>query len=304
MTRVRLLVLACLCFALAAWLGPTGQRGHESVATSLGRSMGGMRVLLIDVLFLRANALVAAGRSEDLAEAQELYETVLELDEGNDAAHVYLVDMFVSQVLPLATTREARFEWWRAGWDLAHRGLKLNPRSAPIHLRIAQMLLDVRDSPVAYIEELRPLVKRIVPDREGRILHHLSAAARITDNIPNRGRIHLRELAVHGLAIALERAAAGDVRGAKAALAICAELRDRRGATLVQMSGRLLGPEGEEIGFENRLFLLQGGIAAVSKCIDAREDDNLEAARVVANAYLHEFGPNRLALALQAYVNP
>nr|MDJ0976804.1 hypothetical protein [Planctomycetota bacterium] len=180
--RVRLLLLAVLCLVTSVVMAPAPTRADVSLTTAVGRSMGGLRVLVVDILFIRAQALVNAGRADDLAEAQQLYETILLLDPANDTAHAFLVDMLVLQMLPLGTTPEARFGWWQEGFDLAQRGLELNPASALLHHRIAELLMDVGTSETAYIQELLPEVDALVPDRRARLLDHWLRAVRLREN--------------------------------------------------------------------------------------------------------------------------
>ena len=109
MSRRAMLTLGVLALALAGALAPPapGRAGaRPSVLASVGASLGGLRVLLVDVLFLRAGALQKSGQPE---EAAALYETVMELDPENDSATAYLADLYVDALLPQSATAEGHF---------------------------------------------------------------------------------------------------------------------------------------------------------------------------------------------------
>ncbi len=302
MRRLALIGAAVFSFVLAAGIAPPSPGGQESVATAVGRSLGGLRVLVVDVLFVRAGALVASGSPGDLAEAQSLYEIVLELDPDNDAAHAFLVDMYAIQVLPFGTTPEDRFHWWQQGWELANRGLQLNPRSAHLHNRIAELFIDVMTSPVDYVKELRPLVAKAHPDQLALILEHLGAAVRITDNLPNRGRMHLAHTTNMVPEIAIRAARTGNDRVLRLAGEIGTETLERRADVLADMTTRVILLDGTEGAPVNREFLLRAGISSVLRVGEAMKAGDRPAAKRVVQAYAEVIGQNRVLRALQAWV--
>ncbi len=299
MTRARLALIALLCFITSAVLVPSASRADISLTTAVGRSMGGLRVLVIDILFIRADALVRSGRAEELAEAQQLYETILLLDPANDTAHAFLVDMHVLQMLPLGTTREARFGWWREGWDLAHRGLDLNPGSAQLHYRIAEMLINVGVSPVAYVKELLPLVEDLVPNRRARLLGHLAEACRLRENLPTRGYSHIGQLQVVAPEIAADAAREGNEDLYVLAYGAGLELLKRHEARLAQMltEGGELAPIAG--GHVDRATLLKAGLGAVTRIRKALKNGRPADAQRVIEAYAAQAGQNRVLDALR-----
>lgn len=302
MRRLALIAGAVACLGLSAWTGPPELGGSESTTTAIGRSLGGLRVLVVDVLFVRAGALVASGSPGDLAEAQSLYETVLELDPDNDAAHAFLVDMYAIQMLPFGTTREDRYRWWLEGWNLAQRGLQLNPRSAHLHNRVAELLIDVTTSQVGYVNELLPLVDAKFPNRRTLILDHLSAAARITDNLPNRGRMHLVHLSNMVPEIMIEAARAGDKRLMALAHEVHLEALERRTDVLADMTTRVIRLDGSEGPPLTRVSLLVFGMNAILRVAGHMQAGEPDLARDVVQTYAAEVGQNRVLRALQAWV--
>ncbi len=300
MTRARLALIALLCFITSAVLVPSASRADISLTTAVGRSMGGLRVLVIDILFIRADALVRSGRAEELAEAQQLYETILLLDPANDTAHAFLVDMHVLQMLPLGTTREARFGWWREGWDLAHRGLDLNPTSAQLHYRIAEMLINVGVSPVAYVKELLPLVEeRVEPHRRATLLVHLAEACRLRENLPTRGYSHPGQLQVVAPEVAAGAAREGNEDLYVLAYGAGLELLKRHEARLAQMltEGGELAPIAG--GHVDRATLLKAGLGAVTRIRKALKNGRPAEAQRVVEAYAAQAGQNRVLDALR-----
>jgi tetratricopeptide (TPR) repeat protein len=227
--RPLLLLVAVVLLLLAAALAPEPEAAHQGVTAAVGRSMGGLRVLLVDILFLRADALRRSGQPD---EAAALYESVLELDPNNDSASAYLVDVHLDGLLPLATTPGGRFAWWVSAWELAHRGLKLHGSSARLHSRVAQSLLD---APIAY-PDLAARIRRRVPNPEARALGHLLEACRLTNNLPRLGRWHLRMLGTVALRLAVQQALEGDRQGHAASLAALDELLRLRRKTLDDMA--------------------------------------------------------------------
>lgn len=302
MRRLALIAGAVACFGLSAWTGPPEAGGSESTTTAIGRSLGGLRVLVVDVLFVRAGALVASGAPGDLAEAQSLYETVLELDPDNDAAHAFLVDMYAIQILPFGTTREDRYRWWLEGWNLAQRGLQLNPRSAHLHNRVAELLIDVTTSQVGYVNELLPLVDEEFPNRKTLILDHLSAAARITDNLPNRGRMHLVHLSNMVPEIMIQAARAGDKRLMALCSEVHVELLERRTDVLADMTTRVVYTDGTEGPVLNRVNLMAFGMNVILRVAGQMKAGDVAQARRFVQAYAEEVGQNRVLRALQAWV--
>ncbi len=159
--RARLAIAGLLALLCSGLLSPPALGGPGGVATAVGRSMGGLRVLLVDLLFLRAEGLTSQGQ---LPEAASLYSTILELDPANDGAAALLVDVYATHLLPLATSETGRLWWWNESHALARRALELKPDSPLLHYRIAQLLYLVAE----HHPEILPAVERAVPGRRNR----------------------------------------------------------------------------------------------------------------------------------------
>lgn len=292
--RPLLLLIAAVLLSLAAVWAPEPQAAHQGVTAAVGRSMGGLRVLLVDILFLRADALRRAGQPD---EAAALYESVLELDPNNDSASAYLVDVYLDGLLPLATTPGGRFAWWVAAWDLAHRGLELHGPSARLHSRVAQLLLD---TPIAY-PDLAGRIERRVPDSQSRALRHLVDACRLTNNLPRLGRWHLRMLGTVASRHAVQQARLGDVEGHDASLAALDELLALRRETLADMAYEVV--QDGEVTSEVRLSDAYTFIREViSEIHAAKAEGNRAAGRGLMDAFQGQLGDSDLRDMLARWV--
>jgi hypothetical protein len=186
-SRLGLLAAAAVLAVLAVWWAPPAPPADEPVLSAIGRSLGGGRVALVDILFLRADALRRRGH---LAEARSLYRSVLELDPQNVAAIEFLAGVYAFDLLSDAPDTASRFGWWREGWALLQWGLEQHPGSPRLLLRSADLLLTL---PVEH-PDLVPLIQETVGDWKLLGVEMLMAAARRTGNIPGHGRIHLARL--------------------------------------------------------------------------------------------------------------
>jgi hypothetical protein len=201
----RWLVLPGLaCLALAGFVRGTPPAAGSPLE-ALGRSLGGGRVLAVDVLALRCDALRRQGRLEELP---QLYEAMVELDPGNAAATEALADAIAQQVLPGAPTAAQRGERWLEAWGLLERGLAAHPDSALLAWRASGMLLEVA--------ERAPDLEAAVDARfggpsrrEALGLGYLLAAARAEESLPRSGRAHLTTLARESARLAARALARG-----------------------------------------------------------------------------------------------
>lgn len=161
-------------------------------------ALGGAKPLLVDALFLRADALRREGRADELP---ALYRRILEIDPGSDVAVDFLADVEARDLGPQAPTPEARADWFEEALSLVETALRRDPRSARLHWRRADLLENVaRDDAVV---RGRLLARGV--DRRLEALRGLAAAARITGSIPRLGRIHLEGAARLAPALAAER---------------------------------------------------------------------------------------------------
>jgi hypothetical protein len=202
-SRLLLTLAGVAALAAAVPLGgalgthPPASAAGGSPLEALGRSLGGWRILAVDVLFLRGEGLRKQGRTEELP---AIYQSLLELDPGNEAVADMLAGEYVDNLLPTAPTPEARFAWWREAWDVTLRALRAHPDSARLAFKASDLLLRVPDAR----PELAGLIDPVAggaggaggeAEREARGLAFLLAAARRTEHLPKVGRLHLLRLA-------------------------------------------------------------------------------------------------------------
>jgi hypothetical protein len=184
-----LLPLALLALAGSALTATDAPPRGEVMLTAVGRSLGGLRVLLEDVLFLRAESLRADGRVEAVS---SLYESVRALDPDDVHAIDFLASVYAFDLLPDAPDAEARFGWWRAARALLRQGLARRPGDPLLLISESDLLLRVgTDDP-----PLQALIAREVPDPEVEGLVLLMQAARASAYVGRRGRSHLMALSL------------------------------------------------------------------------------------------------------------
>ena len=251
MSRRSLALLGGAALALAVVLVPPPPSQADGVLAAVGQSMGGARVMAIDALFLRAEAQRKAGRIEDAA---ALYRTVLDLDPANEAATIFLVNVYVDEMIPLIADPEQRHVWWLQARDLLETALTRRPDSAPLHARAAGILLDElqfrRVRPQATAEEDRAANRAA--------LRHLERAVALQATLPRLGRVHLVQVAL----LAPEQAAQAlrpegrDPEHEALALRVGDEALRLRGDVLAEM--RL-----EEEAEDSLRDVLETGLAAV-----------------------------------------
>ena len=259
--------------------------------------MGGLRVLLIDALFLRAQALQSQSQEDgNLEEAASLYRTILELDPENDAAAAYLVDVYVFGLLPIATTPEGRFAWWNEGWDLAHRALELRPDSPLLHLKVAQILLDL---PYQH-PDLVQRVDALVPNREATAMVHLLRSAELTDNLPTAGYRHLMRLAVVAPSVALDAARAGEDGLHAQAMAAGRRLLELRGDILATIEWAVVR-DGAIVDRIPLRTVLTAALATVPTMRDAAAAGDRAAMQAAVRRYAETAGEDLFLERLRAW---
>lgn len=305
--RVGLRLAGLLLLAGAAVL-PSGApaaapEAGEGALTALGRSLGGLRVLAVDALFLRAEALRRAGRVEELP---AIYQTLLDLDPGNTDALEVLAGELVDQVLPAARSVEERHAWWREAWSLLERGRARNPGAPALAVRMADLLLRVAEEQPG----LAPRVERDLPggaaEREDRGLLLLLAAARDTGHLPRAGRLHLLRLARWSPLLAARALERGDRERAAVRLAAGEELLALHPEALAVMQEVREGePAGEVPSSLPLAVVLRRSVEAVARTARARAEPSRreEAARALAG-YVEAAGPTELARLLERLLPP
>lgn len=266
MKRARALALAgaALCAACLSTLAvpPRPRRPFDA--------LGGAKPLVVDALFLRAEALRREGRADELP---ALYRRILEIDPGSDVAVDYLSEVLARDLGPQAPTPAARADWIDEALSLVETALARDPGSARLHWRRADLLENVARGDAVVAQRL--LARRL--DRRLEALRELAAAARITGSIPRLGRIHLEMAARLAPVLAAERLVAG-APGADEALRLGDEVLRTRRAELDEL---ILDPDDPG----SAAFRLYGGLAllrVVRERLEARPPAREEARFLIA----------------------
>lgn len=229
MSRRPLLLLAVCALAGALALAPPPDDRPGRPLTALGRSLGGARVLAVDALFLRAEALRLRGRAEELP---ALYQALVDLDPDNVAALDALAGELAENQLATAPGAPAQAAWWQRAWELVQHGLAVHPDSPTLAFRAAELLLRVPEQRPALAAAIDAAAGGATA-REDRGLAFLVLACRATSDLPRSGRMHVVRLARAAPLLTL-RALARGVPPDAAALRLAAgqDLLARRGAVL------------------------------------------------------------------------
>lgn len=281
MKRALLLVAGLLCLALAVLLRPAP--AAEDATAALGRSMGGVRVMVIDGLFLRAESRRRAGRVE---EAAALYRTVLELDPANEAAAAFLAATYVQGLMPQIPDVEERVAWWQEARALLAGALARNPSSAALHARMANLILD---SPLAGTQ-FAGLIAKDLGNPRMVALRHLARAMRLAETLPRLGRGHLVRLALLAPDVAGRALILDDRALQEEAVAIGREALALRGAVLAQI------PLQDDPSV-HLAAILSAGLEAVDAVVEARAGDRSKASAEAAIAAYEALLPGTVRIA-------
>lgn len=256
--RPRLLLAGIVLLAGAVFLAPEPPGEKTSALTAVGRSMGGIRVGVVDLLFLRAERLRREGRVD---EVPGLYSAVLELDPDNVRAVDHLVAVYAYDLRTAAADADERFAWWRRAYERLTVALERHPEDPSLHVRASDLLLEIP----ADDDVLRPRVLAAHPDAHGLAVDHLLEAARRTATLPKRGRVHLLRLALLLPVWALAAEDAGDLAESKRLIAAGRVLLDAHPGVLGEMTIPL-GPHDPELdgpGLSTARSVLEDGLDAV-----------------------------------------
>jgi hypothetical protein len=196
--RVATLGAGLLCLGVAAGLASVGS---PDASKGEAASLGGLRTVLVDTWFLRAEALRREGRVDELP---ALYRRILEADPDSDTAIDYLADVEANDLRALAPTAAARIAWWDEADAFLSRALEKRPGSARLLFRKAQIRLDppTRDADLA-----AELVRRKVDFRLD-AFRFLADSIERAPSLGRGGRIHLVTFAQWAPGFAAERYAA------------------------------------------------------------------------------------------------
>lgn len=275
----------CLAGALAIELARGDARERDRpVALEAAKTLG------VDALFLRGEALRTQGRADELI---GLYQRILDLDPGNEAAIDFLSDVEAKDLRTLAPDEKGRVRWWRAGWDLISGALRANPRSGRLHFRAADLLLNVAGLDPAVSAALASEGR----DRELEGLRHLAEAARIDGYLKHWGYAHLDRLAHAAPRIAAQRLATGEP-GADEALSIAEEALVTRRADLEDF---VLDPVPPFATAFDRLLASTLLVKAVRGRMEASPPEG-DAARDLLSHYDSLSGPDSVSEVLSRWV--
>jgi hypothetical protein len=266
-----LLVLGALtALTLAVLLAPAPEPGLGGAA-ALGRSLGGLRVVAVDALFFRAEALRRRGDVEDLP---ALYNGVLELDPENEPAFDHLAAVYAYDVLPEAREPDDRFGWWTEAWNAVAKGFRAHPNSERLHWRAFDLL-----TLAASDRDLEPRARaHFDEDPELLGFRHLRKAL-----IAGEGRVQLWYAAFDVPLVAAQRLGGGR-GGVEEILEVGRVALDLRREVLDVMS--LPYDEPPEARGPKRLSdFLERSLAAVEEVRRALAAGDREAARAAADAY-------------------
>jgi hypothetical protein len=192
-SRALLLLGAGAALAGAALLREPPAAGASGLA-ALGRSLGGWRVLAVDALYLRAEALRARGRGE---EVPPIYRAIVALDPGNEAATDALAAMTAAQIRDGSDRGAAAGEleaWWDEAWQMTRDALAERPTSASLAYRAGDLLLEVPRAAPGLAATLDARWGGAL-ERAAHGLAYLVGAARLDDHLRRTGRSHLVLLA-------------------------------------------------------------------------------------------------------------
>ena len=215
MTALRLLLLGVAALAASVVATPEAKQRKETLTSAVSRSLGGLRVFIVDVMFLRAEQARAEG---DIAEAARLYEALLQMQPDNAPAAAHLVDIEFDN-LGYVLDADERFEGWKRLRRRVAQLIELQPSSALLRYRDAQLVLKVlrgKDAALkARVAQLpEPRFQALMATAEacglaetirGLGSHHLDTFAFLATEVAADGLARDRE-AVWGRAVDLGRA--------------------------------------------------------------------------------------------------
>lgn len=197
MTQGRLVLLAFLALLGSVALTPVRSTRAETLISAVSQSLGGMRVFIVDVLFLRAEQARALG---DLDDARNLYQTLLQMQPRNAPALAHLVNIEFD-LLGYTVDDDERFERWRALRGRLGDAISLEPGSARLRYRDAQLILDVlRNND----RELAARITAHLGEPRYVALGRLAEAAILADMISRLGSNHIDTFAFLAVEVAAE----------------------------------------------------------------------------------------------------
>jgi tetratricopeptide (TPR) repeat protein len=279
--RAPLFLLAGALLGAAAFLGSqaTGRPGGAA------SSLGGLRPLSVNAIYLRADALRAQGRHEEVA---ALYRRILDLDPSSEEALDFLAATQGYDLRAAAPAEEDRVRIYLGALELLESALRRNPGSPRLHWRTADLLFHVPDDDPVVAAAL----ERSGRDRLGEALGHLLVAIRATGSIGGLVE-HLDDMVRLAPRVAAERLVEGRP-GVEDALAAGEE-------TLRLRSEELASFEPSMVVSGSALDRLRAGIRLVRRVASdlAASPPRLEEARSLLQTYEEALGADLVTEALR-----
>jgi tetratricopeptide (TPR) repeat protein len=276
-----------------ATLAAAGAIAAGAAATPAPRepyaALGALRPLVVDALFLRAEALRRRGKPEEVA---SLYRRVLEVEPGSEEARDFLAATEAYDLRAVAATDAERVRWFRAALHLVDEGLARDPDSARLRWRAADLLVHAGDLDPAVAADLAAAGR----DRLGEALDHLARSVRRTDSLGRLGYQHLADLVALVPRVAAERLSARRP-GVAAALEVGEDALARRGDALARFRARPEASVAGDAALRAGVNLVRGVAAALSATPPRLED-----ARGLLDTYETALGEDRASRALRALV--
>ena len=221
--------LALLLLVAAVLVAPEPAPVAGGTLAGFARSLGGLRVAVVDAVFLQAEAARRAGRRDD---ATDLYELVLQLDPDDEAAAAYVAEARFDVVLqvPDVASRHAAL---LALLDEIEATWGRRTHKARLQEVAARLILTTRFAAPPVFESLRSRW----PHPERIALRWLVAAARETGRLPEAPLelLHLRELPYLVIEVDATAQAQGDLAARDQALADGHEILALRQPLLAQL---------------------------------------------------------------------
>ena len=285
----RFIALAAGLVALGAAAGFSSVGPHDE-ARGEAASLGGLRTVLVDTWFLRAEALRREGRVD---EVPALYRRILEADPDSETAIDYLADVEANNLGPLAPTPRARIAWWDEADAFLTRALEKRPGSARLLFRKAQIRLVPPSRDAALAAELAHRGMDVRLEAFRLLADSVERAA----SLGRAGRVHLDAFARLAPGLAAERLAK---EGAGLAEILF------RAEHLLRLRTAAFGEFALDLG-ENplsagdRLYGGLGIVRAVRELISSRPPDR-DGARLLVEQYAKSVGRDEVVVALEPVV--
>ena len=228
MNRLSWALLGVLALSAALACTPAPAAESESLVSAFSQSLGGLRVFVVDLLFLRAERARTVG---DMDRARGLYKTLLQMQPDNPPATAHLIDIEFDMLGYIVDEDERLAQWVALRRQLA-QAMRLRPASARLRYRDAQLILDaLRRNDTA----LKGRLTEVLGEPRALALRRLTEAASLADSIPRLASVHLATFCLQCVEVAADALARGRTQLLKQAIAWGRTIYDLRADTLQVM---------------------------------------------------------------------